>query len=209
MSNAQHLVLGTHNVKKASELRLMLEPLGFSVQTLADFPNAMDVVEDGTTFAQNAALKATQQAIHLDAWVVGEDSGLAVDALNGEPGIYSARYASLDSDTNAGDEANNLHLLKQLENVPLEKRTAHYVCHMALSDPEGNIVVSCEAYCQGRIRLEPVGSGGFGYDPLFEIVELHKTFGQLGPSVKAMISHRARALRMFVRLLAKTDRQPS
>ena len=199
MSNLKNLILGTHNAKKAGELRQMLEPLGFTVQTLADFPNAIDVVEDGSTFAENAALKATRQALHLGAWVIGEDSGLAVDALDGAPGIYSARYASRDSDSNSSDEANNQHLLSELGETPLEKRTAHYVCHIAISDPFGNVRTNCEAKCRGRIRTAPVGSEGFGYDPLFEIIELHKTFGQLGASVKSMISHRARALRIFVR----------
>ena len=208
MSQIKDLILGTHNAKKAGELRAMLEPLGYTVRTLADFDNPIEVVEDGSTFAENAALKATQQAQHLDAWIIGEDSGLSVDALDGAPGIYSARYSSLDSDTNASDEANNSHLLKQLGDTPPEKRTAHYVCHIALSDPQGNIRACCEARCHGRIRLEPVGSGGFGYDPLFEIVELHKTFGQLGASVKSMISHRAKALRAFVRMIQSTTMSP-
>ena len=201
MSDFKNLILGTHNAKKAGELRRMLEPLGYTVQTLADFPNAIDVVEDGTTFAENAALKATQQAVHLGAWVIGEDSGLVVDALGGAPGIYSARYASLDTGANASDEANNDHLLQSLGDLPLEKRTAHYVSHIAMSDPTGAVRCSCEATCHGRIRFKPVGGSGFGYDPLFEIIELHKTFGQLGPYFKSMISHRARALRQFVRLL--------
>ena len=205
MSKFKNLILGTHNAKKAGELRDMLEPLGFGVKTLADFPNAIDVVEDGSTFEENAALKATQQALHLDAWVIGEDSGLVVDALKGAPGIYSARYASLENESNAGDEANNQRLLRELADTPLEKRTAHYVCHIAISDPQGNVRANCESKCCGRIRLQASGTGGFGYDPLFEIIELHKTFGELGPNVKSMISHRARALRRFVRLLRSIE----
>ena len=150
---------------------------------------------------ENAVLKAAQQAIHLSAWVIGEDSGLCVDALNGSPGIHSARFASMESNTNASDEANNQRLLAELHDVPLEKRTAHYVSHIAFSDPSGNIRCQCESKCSGRIRLQAAGSGGFGYDPLFEIVELHKTFGELGPHFKSMISHRARAFRKFVRQL--------
>jgi XTP/dITP diphosphohydrolase len=188
------LVLGTRNAKKAVELRELLAPYDVALTTLADFPQAIDVVEDGDSFAANAMLKATQQARHLQHWVVGEDSGLCVDALDGAPGIYSARYSGAE----ATDAANNEHLLQQLRDVPLQQRTAHYVCHITLSDPTGQIHADCEATCQGRIRFQPAGGAGFGYDPLFEIVEYHRTFGQLGEAVKSMLSHRARAMRLFV-----------
>ena len=191
MSPARWLVLGTRNDKKRVELESLLAPLGLTLRTLADYPEAIDVVEDGDTFAANAAKKATQQAKHLGQWVLGEDSGLVVDALGGAPGILSARY----SGTHATDERNNLKLLASLSDTPLEKRTAHYVCHAALADPEGNLRADVEQICQGRIRLKPAGSAGFGYDPLFEIIETKRTFGQLGPHVKAAISHRARAMR--------------
>lgn len=132
-------------------------------------------------------------------WTVGEDSGLCVDALRGEPGIYSARYAGPD----ATDEDNNEKLIANLEGVPAAKRTAHYVCHVCLANSEGDVVVSCEAICRGRIREQPAGTGGFGYDPLFEIPELHRTFGQLEGPAKAVLSHRARAMRRFIpKLLA-------
>jgi len=188
------LVLGTHNRKKGQELALLLAPFGFELVTLADVPNPLDVEETGTSFAENAALKATQQARHLNAWVLGEDSGLAVDALDGRPGIYSARYSGPD----ATDEKNNLRLLKELDGITGPKRSAHYVCHVALSDPLGVIRATCESNCEGRIRRQPSGEGGFGYDPLFEIVEYHQTFAELGASVKAVLSHRARAMRRFI-----------
>jgi XTP/dITP diphosphohydrolase len=188
------LVLGTHNRKKGIELAELFEPLGFQVVTLADLPSAIEVAETGETFAANAALKACQQAQHLQRWVLGEDSGLAVDALQGGPGVYSARF----SGPQANDESNNRLLLEKLGNMPLEKRTAHYVCHATLSDPTGNIQAEAEGYCHGRIRFEPAGTGGFGYDPLFEIVEYHRTFGELGPTVKAALSHRARAIRQLI-----------
>ncbi|HZZ26814.1 MAG TPA: non-canonical purine NTP pyrophosphatase [Pirellulales bacterium] len=188
------LVLGTHNRKKGLELAELLEPWGFQLQTLADFPNAIEVVEDGETFAANAALKACQQAMHLQSWVLGEDSGLAVDALGGAPGVYSARF----SGAGATDESNNRLLLEKLGKTPLEKRTAHYVCHATLADPQGHIRAEAEGYCHGRIRFEGAGAGGFGYDPLFEIVEYHRTFGELGPAVKAALSHRARAIRQLI-----------
>jgi len=193
------LILGTHNVKKGRELAELLQPLGIGLRTLADVDNPLHVVEDGETFAENAALKAVQQARHLGQWVLGEDSGLAVDALKGAPGVYSARYAGQD----ATDQTNNLKLLAELDDTPLERRTAHYVCHMALADPTGEVRAVSDGRCRGRIRFEPAGSGGFGYDPLFEIVEYHDTFGQLGPAVKAALSHRARAMRALLPQLAR------
>ena len=193
-SEASMLVLGTHNVKKGIELRDFLLPYGVELKTLADFPNSIEVVEDGDSFAANAILKATQQARHLDQWVIGEDSGLLVDALDGAPGIYSARY----SGENATDESNNELLLKELSDVPTEKRAAHYACHVVLSDPQGEVRLQCHDICRGRIRKAPVGDGGFGYDPLFEVVEYHRTFGEMGTSVKSVLSHRARAMRCFI-----------
>jgi XTP/dITP diphosphohydrolase len=188
------LILGTRNRKKGQELVELLAPWDFELITLADVPSAIEVEETGETFAANAALKACEQARHLHRWVLGEDSGLAVDALKGEPGVYSARF----SGPGATDDSNNRLLLEKLRSTPLEKRTAHYVCHATLADPEGNIRAESEGYCHGRIRFEPAGTGGFGYDPLFEIVEYHRTFGELGPAVKAALSHRARAIRQLI-----------
>ncbi|NLE39239.1 MAG: non-canonical purine NTP pyrophosphatase [Pirellulaceae bacterium] len=199
MSDRPCLVLGTNNRKKGAELAELLLPIGLHVATLADFPEAADVEETGATFAENAALKATQQAKRLGRWVLGEDSGLAVDALGGEPGIVSARY----SGRGATDASNNAHLLTQLGAIPLERRTAHYVCHMTLADPAGTIVAESEAECRGRILFEQRGTNGFGYDPLFELVEYHRTFGQLGPVVKACLSHRARAARQLIPQLVR------
>ena len=188
------LVLGTHNRKKAAELCDLLDPHGFHVRSLADYDRAIEVVEDGNSFAENAALKATKQARHLNEWVIGEDSGLCVDALGGKPGIYSARWSGVT----ATDESNNQRLLSELRATPWEKRGAHYVCHIVLSDPQGQPLISCESFCRGRIRFEPSGDGGFGYDPLFEILEYHRTFGEFGPRFKSLISHRARAFRKFL-----------
>ena len=184
------LVLGTHNRKKGLELAGLLGPRGFQVKTLADYPQALTVEETGSSFAENAALKATQQARHLGHWVLGEDSGLVVDALEGAPGIYSARF----SGPGATDEGNNRHLLEQLSDVPLQRRTAHYQCYLVLADPRGTVRAESCGACRGRIRLHPAGQKGFGYDPLFEIVEYHRTFGELGETVKSVLSHRARAL---------------
>ncbi len=188
------LVLGTGNRKKGLELAALFGPLGIDLRTLADFPEAIDVEETGDTFAANATLKAVEQARHLDRWVLAEDSGLVVDALDGAPGIYSARY----SGPGANDDSNNRLLLERLSGVPQQKRTAHYVCHTVLCDPAGEICAESEATCRGRMLTAPRGTNGFGYDPLFELVEYHRSFGELGPRVKACLSHRARAARLLV-----------
>lgn len=172
----------------------MLVPLRFELKTLADCPNAIEVIEDGDSFAANARLKASAQARHLDCWVLGEDSGLAVDALGGAPGIFSARYAGAQ----ATAEDNNRRLLHALADVPLAGRSARYVCHLALADAHGAVRAESTAACRGRIALAPAGTGGFGYDPLFELVEYHRTFGQLGLRVKQLLSHRSRALRQLL-----------
>lgn len=204
MPDSPLLVVGTRNRKKGLELAQLLAPYAIEVRSLADFTEAIDVVEDGDSFTANATKKATGQAKRLGHWVLGEDSGLVVDALDGAPGIYSARYAG----ENATDEANNRRLLEELAGAPLDRRTAHYVCHATLADPSGVVRAEAEAQCHGRIAPAERGYGGFGYDPLFEIVEYHRTFGELGPSVKACFSHRGRALRQLLPdLLALVDRR--
>ncbi|MDR0329033.1 MAG: RdgB/HAM1 family non-canonical purine NTP pyrophosphatase [Planctomycetaceae bacterium] len=192
------IVLGTNNRKKGLELAELLTPFNVEVRTLADFDKKLDVVEDGQTFLDNARKKAVEQAKFLNAWVIGEDSGLCVDALGGAPGVYSARFASFSEEGNASDEDNNRLLLEKLDNVPLEKRTAHYVCTAVFADPSGTVHAETEGHCRGRILSEPSGQGGFGYDPLFEVVEYHQTFGALSPMVKRTISHRARAMRKLI-----------
>jgi XTP/dITP diphosphohydrolase len=193
------LVVGTANRNKGRELRELFSPLGLELKTLADFPDAVSVAEDGQTFAENAVLKATRQARHLGHWVLADDSGLMVDVLGGAPGVHSARF----SGPQATNQANNRLLLESLGDTPLERRTARFVCHMALSDPSGAIRAESEASCRGRIRFAPEGSGGFGYDPLFEIVEYHRTLGELSPLVKACLSHRARAARLLIPAMAE------
>ncbi len=188
------LVIGTTNAAKGRELRELLAPYGFQVQTLKDFSSPPEVVEDGDSFGANACKKAHEFAQQLRAWVLADDSGIEVDSLGGRPGIYSARYAG----PSATDEENNAKLLEELGDTLIGKRTAQYVCHVALADPVGDIRAESAAICRGRIVFGPIGGNGFGYDPLFEMVEYHKTFGQLGPRVKAALSHRGRALRAIV-----------
>lgn len=191
------IVLGTHNRKKLREMQELFAPHSIEVRSLADFSDPLHVIEDGDSFAANARLKATQQAVHLNHWVVGEDSGLCVDALDGAPGIYSARFAG----ESATDDENNRLLLDRLESIGWENRGAHYVCHAVLSDPLGVVRAESTGFCRGRIRREPSGSGGFGYDPLFEVLEYHITFGDLRGALKTVISHRARAMRKFIPLV--------
>ena len=194
MTTSRQMVLGTYNQKKREELQRLLAPLGIELQTLQEFPNAIEVVEDGRSFAENAAKKAIEQARHLGVWVLAEDSGLCVDALDGAPGLYSARFSGED----ATDASNNRLLLERLEGVPTAKRGAHYVCHIVLSDPQGKVVLETEGKCHGQVTSELRGTHGFGYDPLFLIPEYRRTFGELGPAVKGMLSHRAKATRTFV-----------
>lgn len=205
MTECFELVLGTRNRKKRRELETLLDGIPVQVRTLDEFPNSLEVAETGQTFEENARLKATVQAIQLGKWVMGEDSGLSVDALDGAPGVWSARFAGED----ASDADNNSRLVEDLKSVPLMQRTAHYTCHITLSDPQGRPVIDVEGYCRGRIALKPSGSAGFGYDPWFELVEYHQTFAELGDTVKSVLSHRGRAMREFLRQLQPVIRSAS
>jgi XTP/dITP diphosphohydrolase len=188
------IVIGTRNRKKGAELAELLAPWDFTVLTLDELPDSIEVEETGDSFVANARLKATVQARHLRCWVLADDSGLEVDALGGAPGVFSARFAGPHS----GDDDNNKRLLERLANTPLENRTARYVCHVSVADPAGTVCAESDAECWGRIRFAPAGANGFGYDPLFEVVEYHRTFGELGPHVKQAISHRSRAMRAIL-----------
>jgi len=192
-----HLLIGTTNLAKGRELLELLGPHGFQIRTLQDVADPLEVLEDGDTFAANAQKKACELAQHLHCWVLADDSGLEVDALSGAPGIFSARYASNEQDASS-DQQNNAKLVSELANTPSEKRGANYYCHVAVADPSGIVRAESSGICRGKIRSEPVGTNGFGYDPLFEVIEYHRTFGELGPRVKAALSHRARAMRAIV-----------
>ena len=193
-SSLSTIVLSSRNRKKAQELAEILSPNGITIVSIADFPEVGEIVEDGLTFAENAAKKACEPAKLLGRWVIGEDSGLMVDALNGEPGVYSARY----SGPGATDASNNAKLQDALRNFPLDKRRAGYVCSIALADPAGTVRVRAEGTCRGVIIDEPRGENGFGYDPYFVVPEYHRTFGELSSRVKHQLSHRARACAKFI-----------
>jgi XTP/dITP diphosphohydrolase len=184
------LVLATRNVKKRREIEEILSDLGMELQDLSHYPSAPEVIEDGSTFEANARKKASETALAVGQWALGEDSGLVVPGLNGRPGVLSARYAGKQGD----DSANNTRLLAELAPLPSDRRAAYYVCTAALADPKGQVHAVTVGQCHGTIISEYRGQGGFGYDPLFLIQEYHKTFGELSPRVKHALSHRARAL---------------
>jgi len=193
------LVLGTTNAGKQQELTALLEPFQIECRSLKDFTSAVRVAETGNTFADNAALKAIQQAQALNHWVLAEDSGLVVEALDGSPGVYSARFAGPE----ASDDDNNALLIEQLTDVPSSRRIAYYACHATLAAPDGTIKAIAEGRCYGRIAKSAHGKGGFGYDPYFIIPEYHQTFGELSPAVKGLISHRGRAIRAIIPMIVK------
>jgi XTP/dITP diphosphohydrolase len=184
------LMLGTRNRKKRQEIVEILGDLGLEFGDLADRSDMPDVEETGSTFEENARLKAVQVAKTTGVCTLGEDSGLVVPALKGRPGVHSARYAGKQGD----DAANNARLLAELAPLPDDRRAAYYVTVAVLADPGGEVRATAEGHCHGVIIKEPRGSGGFGYDPLFLIPEFHRTFGELSPRVKHALSHRARAL---------------
>ena len=187
------LIIATKNKGKAEEFKQMLSPLGFQVKTLLDFSDTMpDIEETGTTFYENAQLKAEQIAAQLGKPVIADDSGLEVDYLNGEPGVYSARYAG----EHTNDEANNNKLLNALKDVPEKNRTARFICVLAFARPNETTIFK-KGTCEGKITLDPKGQNGFGYDPLFIPIGYEQTMAQLNQAEKNQLSHRYHALKAF------------
>jgi XTP/dITP diphosphohydrolase len=183
------IIIATNNPGKVKDFKVILEPKGFTVKSLADFPYIQDVEETGTTFEENALLKAEAVSARLGKIVLADDSGLEVDALNGEPGVYSARYAGMDKD----DRKNILKVLERMEGVPEKKRTARFVCVLAVVEPSGE-KFTVRGTCEGTITNEPVGENGFGYDPIFYVEEKQRTMAQLSKEEKSEISHRGNAI---------------
>jgi len=181
------LVLGTRNRHKAAEIAALLRAPGIEWKTAADYPDIPSPVEDGATFEENAVKKAVAWARATGHWALADDSGLEVDALCGEPGVRSARYAGDAAD----DAANNRKLLIELEGET--GRQARFRCVLALASPDGR-TRTAEGVCEGRILTAPRGAGGFGYDPLFVPYGFDQTFAEMPPETKNRISHRARAL---------------
>lgn len=182
----QELVIASKNKGKIREIRQIYADLPVAVVELADQP---DVVEDGDSFSANARKKALEIARHTGKWALADDSGLEVDALNGAPGIYSARWSG------GGDEANNDKLLRELADVPPSERTARYRAVVVIADPAGRIVAEAAGACEGLIGFSRKGTGGFGYDPLFVVPQFGCTMAELPAETKHSISHRGEALR--------------
>ena len=189
------IIIATHNKHKLAEMARILEPIGYEVVTDRDIGIELsDVEENGTTFLENARIKAEAGCRESGLICIADDSGLCVDALGGEPGVYSARY----SGEHGNDAANNAKLLMKLENVADEKRTARFVCAICVSFPDGS-EITAEGKCEGKIGYEHRGSNGFGYDPLFMVGE--KSFAELSAEEKDAISHRGNALNKLKELL--------
>jgi XTP/dITP diphosphohydrolase len=189
------LVVGTYNTGKIKELNELLEGLPVELCGLDRFENVEDVEETGATFAENAELKAKSYARQTGFWALSDDSGLEVEALGGAPGVFSARYAG----ANATDADRIGKLLDELAATNDAPRRARFVCLMAVADPEGRIKCLAEGICEGRIAFIPQGANGFGYDPIFIPDGFEQTFGELSSTVKAKISHRARAIAKIIR----------
>ena len=187
------LTIATRNAHKAQEIAAILPP-HFTVRTLADYPELPDVEETGSTFAENAALKACGISAALPGLVLADDSGLCVDALNGAPGVYSARYAG----EHGNDAANNAKLLADLAALPADaSRSAKFMCAMCLAEG-GNVKAEFVGKVEGCITSAPAGEHGFGYDPLFVPSGYTCTMAQLPAQEKNRISHRADALQQFL-----------
>ncbi|MCW1929245.1 XTP/dITP diphosphatase [Bhargavaea beijingensis] len=184
------VIIATKNRGKAKDFEALLSPYGIKVLTLFDVAPDLEIEETGTTFRENAALKAETVSKRLGKMVIADDSGLAVDALDGKPGVYSARY----SGEGATDERNIEKLLADLSGVPDEERTARFVCVLAIAAP-GAETQFFEGTCEGRILRTPAGENGFGYDPVFYVPREERTMAQLTPEEKAVVSHRGEAIR--------------
>ena len=188
------IVLATTNTHKVRELKELLRHLNFDIYTLLDFPDYKQPAENGKSFEENASLKAVHAAKSLNAHTIADDSGLIVPALNGEPGIFSARYAS----PNASDRENRKKLLEKMQKV--HNRAAYFECSIAFAAPEG-LIRCVKGTAEGFIAEQERGGHGFGYDPLFVKHDYNQTFAELPEATKNKISHRAKALQKLLLLL--------
>ncbi|MGO1058918.1 XTP/dITP diphosphatase [Planococcus sp. FY231025] len=192
------VIIATQNLGKAKDFEALLRPFGYEVLTLRDVAEDVDVEETGTTFEENAILKAETIAYMLKTTVIADDSGLEIDALGGEPGVYSARYAGGEK----SDSANIDKVLEKLKGVPEEKRSARFRCVLAVAAP-GKETKTFHGTCEGYILEERFGENGFGYDPIFWVPAEGRTMAEMNPHEKAAISHRGNALRKLQVSLSK------
>jgi XTP/dITP diphosphohydrolase len=193
------ILLATKNQGKITELKKLLTGLPFNLRGLNEFPDIQDVEETGTTFAENAELKAVAYAKESGLFALADDSGLEVFALNGAPGVHSARYAG----ENATNEAKMEKLLRELNDSGQNDRRARFVCVISFADPIGKILHQTTGECRGIIAEMPSGAKGFGYDPIFIPHSFDRSFGELPEAIKQMISHRARAIEQIIEYLSK------
>ena len=193
------LLVATTNPGKFAEVQAFLNKLPLRILSVSDLTSPPAVIEDGSTFEENALKKARALAQFSGLITLADDSGIEVDALGGAPGIYSARYCGAEGD----DDQNNEKLLRELKNVPEEKRTARYVCVLALCVPTrtGMKEWIVRETCEGRIAFSLVGCNGFGYDPLFFFPPFGRTFGEIDRETKATVSHRGKALKKLAETL--------
>lgn len=195
----QKIIFATGNEHKMQEIRMILADLGMPILSMKEAGIDVDVVEDGSTFEENALIKATEIAKYVENCIVlADDSGLEIDYLNKEPGIYSARYAGVDTP----HEIKNKLLLERLDGVPDENRTARFVCAVAAAFPDGSTEV-VRGTIEGRIGYEQKGANGFGYDPIFYLPEYGCTTAELDPEKKNQLSHRGNALRAMRKIMEK------
>ncbi len=185
----KRIIVASRNRNKVEEIKTILDDTGYSVISLEETGINVNVVEDGATFEANAYKKAFEVMQATGETVLADDSGLVVDALDGKPGVYSARFAG----EGASDEDNNRKLLELMQDIPGGERRARFVCAVVVVFPDGTHIQAL-GECHGQILLEPRGNGGFGYDPLFYVAEHQKTFAELKPEEKNAISHRSKAL---------------
>ncbi|MEG4496127.1 RdgB/HAM1 family non-canonical purine NTP pyrophosphatase [Microcoleus sp. F10-C6] len=190
MTNHKLLVVATGNPGKLKEMQVYLQDLGWELQLK---PEELEIEETGETFIANACLKASEVAKATGQWSIADDSGLMVDALDGQPGIYSARYGKTDADRIS-------RLLKELGSE--QNREAQFVCAIAIARPDGTIAVQVEGICRGEILHTPRGTGGFGYDPIFCVPAQQQTFAEMTPDIKRSHSHRGRAFHALIPQMA-------
>ena len=203
---AKKILVATTNPGKAAELQAMLD-LDVEWLTLADFTNVPEVKEDGATFIENARKKAASYATETGLWTIADDSGLVIDALDGAPGIESARFSGqICPDRTLIDHKNIEKVLKLLQGVPTEKRTARFVCSLCLASPD-QILIETQGTLEGLITEKEIGNNGFGYDPIFFVPNLKKTVAQLTSQEKNEISHRGSAIKKLKSLLNKLLKQ--
>lgn len=195
----KELIVASRNKGKVGEIKELLAGLPLKISSLLEYPDIPDVIEDGKTYTANALKKAVEIAKATGKMTMADDSGIEVKALGNAPGIYSARFAG----KGASEKDKNRKLFKMLKGVPMSKRQARYRCVIALVDGKGKSIGIVQGTCGGYITTQERGSNGFGFDPLFFLKRYNKTFGELPASVKAKISHRARALKKFKALLSK------